>query len=288
MPSPATTQLCEGNKHYGYGLGFDQPYASYAPAIVNPPKDSDVVEEWAFFYGLGQRMGLDLFVASMAGWDQFQESNPGFELLDMKNKPTTDQLHEMLTANARIPLAEIKQHSGGKIYPVDEVVAAKDADFDGRLCVGNAMMMEELAQVYATDYRQLQSVDKYPFRLICRRLNAVINSAGRESDSAQKKYNPAYMHPDDLAALALHDGDTVRLSSSHESILAVVEADASLLCGLISMPHAFGGIPGKDDDKLMQMGSNTGRLTSVESDFDPVTGIPLMSNIPVRLEPIVS
>lgn len=285
LETPATTQLCEGNKHYGYGLGFDEPYASYAPVIVDPPLDSDVVEEWAFFYGLGQRMGLSLFVASQSGWDQFQESDAAFAMLDMQNKPTTDDLHRYLTSNSRIPLAEIKQHRGGKIYPVDEKVQAKDIGFEGRLCVGNTMMMAELAEVYASDYIARQSVASFPYRLVCRRLNAVINSAGREINSASiKAYNPAFMHPDDLAQLDLHDGDTVRILSAHSAILAVVESDASLLTGLISMPHAFGGIPGKDDDKLLQMGSNTGRLTPVDSDYDPITGIPLMSNIPVRIE----
>lgn len=287
LETPATTQLCEGNKHYGYGLGFDEPYASYAPAIVSPPDNSDVVEEWAFFYGLAQRMSLSLFVASMSGWDKFQESAPGFAMLDMENKPTTDDLHNLLTANARIPLAEIKQHRGGKIYDVNETVQPKDSDFTGKLCVGNAMMMQELLDVYQQDYQTLQSTDEFPYRLICRRLNGVINSAGREvNNSSVKKYNPAFMHPDDLKALNLVQGDTVRLSSDHESIFGVVENDATLLQGLVSMPHAFGGIPDKDDNKLLEMGSNTGRLTPVDRNYDPVTGIPLMSNIPVKIESV--
>lgn len=284
LETPATTQLCEGNKHYGYGLGFDEPYASYAPAIIDPPADSDVVEEWAFFYGLAQRMGLSLFVAGQSGWDKFQEAQPAFAMLDMENKPTTDDLHAYLTSNARVSLDEVKQHKGGKIYPIHETVQAKEPGFEGKLCVGNDMMMAELAEVYGEDYRSKQAVDQFPYRLVCRRLNGVINSAGREIDSSSvKPYNPAYMHPEDLAALNLQEGDSVTISSSHASIKGVVESDATLLRGLVSMPHAFGGIPGKDDEKVMEMGSNTGRLTPVEREYDPVTGIPLMSNIPVRI-----
>ena len=284
LETPATTQLCEGNKHYGYGLGFDQPYASYAPAIVEPPEGADVVEEWAFFYGQAQRMGLQLFVAGQAGWDKFQEAAPAFAMLDMENPPTTDDLHGYLTANARVSLDTVKQHKGGKIYPVDETVRAKDSNFTGKLCIGNAMMMQELAGVYQEDYRQKQATERFPYRLVCRRLNGVINSAGRENpDSSEKAYNPAYMHPNDLQALQLSDGDTVTIRSAHAAIKGVVESDAALLRGLISMPHAFGGIPGQDDDKLWAMGSNTGRLSPVDSDYDPLTGIPLMSNIPVQV-----
>ncbi len=284
LETPATTQLCEGNKHYGYGLGFDEPYASYAPAVVEPPAGSDVVEEWAFFYGLGQRMGLTLFVASQTGWDKFQESSPAFALLDMKNKPSTDELHEHLTANARISLSEVKKHRGGKIYEVHESVQAKDPGFEGKLCVGNAMMMQELEEVFHTPATNQNVSKEFPFRLICRRLNNVINSGGREIKSSGKKHNPAYMHPDDLKMLGLGSGDTVAISSPHSAIRGIVEADASLLKGIVSMTHAFGGMPGKDDDKVSEMGSNTGRLVSVESDYDPITGIPLMSNIPVRVE----
>jgi anaerobic selenocysteine-containing dehydrogenase len=285
LETPATTQLCEGNKHYGYGLGFDEPYASYAPAVVEPPEGADVVEEWAFFYGLGQRMGLNLFVASQTGWDKFQESSPAFAFLDMKNKPTTDELHEHLTANARVPLEEVKKHRGGKIYEVNEVVQAKDLAFEGKLCVGNAMMMQELADVFAEPPASQEAANEFPFRLVCRRLNSVINSAGRElKKSSGKQYNPAYMHPDDLECLGLQSGDTVLLSSPHSAIRGIVEPDGTLLKGIISMTHAFGGNPGEDDDKVSEIGSNTGRLVSVENNYDPITGIPLMSNIPVRVE----
>jgi hypothetical protein len=48
------------------------------------------------------------------------------------------------------------------------------------------------------------------------------------------------------------------------------------------MTHAWGRSPGEDDDPRVA-GSNTGRLTAVDQDFDPYTGIPRMSAIPVRV-----
>ena len=51
------------------------------------------------------------------------------------------------------------------------------------------------------------------------------------------------------------------------------------------MPHAFGDAPTRENDaRVREIGSNTGRLTSVERDYDPYSGIPLMSSIPVRVE----
>ena len=52
--------------------------------------------------------------------------------------------------------------------------------------------------------------------------------------------------------------------------------------GAISMPHAFGGLP-EEAHEVARLGSNTGALTPVDRDYDPITGIPRMSAIPVNL-----
>ena len=56
--------------------------------------------------------------------------------------------------------------------------------------------------------------------------------------------------------------------------------------GCISMTHAWGAEPGLEDDAdPLTAGGNTGRLTAIDQDFDPRTGIPRMSAIPVRVRP---
>ena len=62
----------------------------------------------------------------------------------------------------------------------------------------------------------------------------------------------------------------------------MVEEDATLREGLISMSHSFGDAPERDAD-VRAIGANTGRLTSVERDYDRFSGLPRMSNIPVRI-----
>jgi hypothetical protein len=49
-----------------------------------------------------------------------------------------------------------------------------------------------------------------------------------------------------------------------------------------AVPHAFGLNPDEKEDPFVH-GANTGRLSDVEKDYDPYTGIPLMSGIPVRI-----
>jgi hypothetical protein len=49
------------------------------------------------------------------------------------------------------------------------------------------------------------------------------------------------------------------------------------------MSHCFGNAPADDGD-VREVGANTGRLVSVERDYDPYSGIPRMSAIPVQVE----
>lgn len=284
LETPASTLVAETNKYYGYGLGFYQPYASYAPPVVEPPAGSDVIEEWEFFYGLGQRMNLPLFVASQAGWDRLNEAPPTVQMLDMQTKPASEDLHRFLTQHSRIPLDEVKQHPHGHIFDIEQYVQPKDPDCEAKLDLGNALMMTELAQVQEEGAVDDQLQNTFPFRLVCRRHNHVVNSAGRENPKLSKKpYNPAYLHPEDMRELALCDGDIITIRSPHAVIEGVVEEDASIRRGIVSMAHSYGGLPGDTDKSVTEIGSNTGKLVSVTSNYDALTGIPQMSNIPVSI-----
>ena len=125
----------------------------------------------------------------------------------------------------------------------------------------------------------------HPFRLVSRRLPNAYNSSGRDLPSFTRKrtYNPAFMNPEDLEALGLEPGSVVRIASDHAAILGVVEAAPELRRGVVSMSHAFGDAPDRDGD-FLKIGSSTGRLVDAARDFDPYSGIPRMSGIPVAIE----
>ena len=63
----------------------------------------------------------------------------------------------------------------------------------------------------------------------------------------------------------------------------MVAADANLRRGLVSMTHSWGDGPDRDAD-VRTIGANTGRLSPVDVDYERYTGLPRMSNIPVRVE----
>ncbi len=264
---------------YGVGFGTTVPYAQYTPAVVEPPPGAEVIEDWEFFYGLAQRMGLELTLKPIA----FLGPSRGRGTpLDMARKPTTDELFGVLTEGSRVPLDEVKQHPRGAIFPDPEVVVAEgEPGWEGRLDVGNAELMADLAALAATPAPHEAG---FPLRLVSRRVMNVLNSVGHDLPELRRTraYNPAYMHPDDLAELGLTRGDVVELRSPHAAILGVVEADPALRRGLVSMSHAFGDVPERDGE-VRRIGSSTGRLTPVDRDYDRYTGQPRMSNIPVEV-----
>jgi anaerobic selenocysteine-containing dehydrogenase len=266
-----------------YAMGYPEPYAQYSPAIVEPPPGSDVIEEWEFFYGLAQRMELPLTIAAAYEWGPDAE-NPALTDIDLTVKPTNDELFEALTKGSRVPLSEVRKYPEGHVFEdPTAVVRPADPSATGRMELADATMMGELRDVAAEPV--VRDAD-YAFRLVSRRLPDVHNSAGRDIPKLVRKYtyNPAFMNPSDLETLGLVSGDIVEIKSSHSSILGVVEAEAAIRSGVISMPHAFGDAPGSEQDRDVRViGSNTGRLSSVDRDFDPYSGIPLMSAIPVNL-----
>jgi anaerobic selenocysteine-containing dehydrogenase len=92
------------------------------------------------------------------------------------------------------------------------------------------------------------------------------------------------MHPDDLVELDLQSGDTVTITSRHDSIPGVVEADETVRRKVVAMYHCFGGLV-EEDAQHRQLGSNVGRLTPTDKEYDPISGIPRMSNIAVSIAP---
>jgi anaerobic selenocysteine-containing dehydrogenase len=261
-------------------------FGQYAPAVVDPPPGSDVMEEWELFYGLAHRMGMLDGLAQRIGLSpeltpiQPDETVPLFEC-DLTTKPTSDELLEMMCRGSRIPLDEVKRHPHGQLYPDPPVaVEPKDPGWSGRFDVGNTDMM--------TDLRALRDVseqknDEYPYRLLCRRVMHMFNSSGNfPATNRGRVYNPAFMHPYDLQQLGVAKHDLIHIRSRSATVIAVVEPDESVRPGCISMTHGFGDLP-EFDAQVRRTGTPTGRLLGFEEGFDRYSGQPRMSNIPVAV-----
>ena len=284
LEMPAMTSLFDMLPAYAPGFGWQQPYAQYTPAVVDPPPGSDVISEWELFFGLARRMGLELQLRPI---DMNGPTGPAYPL-PTDTAPTDDELFALLTRNARVPLDEVKRHPHGAIFPSDIVVSPKEPGWEHRLDLGNAQMLADLRSVAAQSSgdRASWATPEFPYRLVSRRMHSRYNSGGHTVGRLQSEdsTNPAFMHPDDLADLGLASGDLVQLVSARATIPAVVEPDDSLRRGLVSMTHAWGDAPDLDQD-VRTRGGATARLSDVEDAYDPYSGQPVMSNIPVAVRP---
>jgi anaerobic selenocysteine-containing dehydrogenase len=286
METPGMTMGSELIKYYTSGTGIPAPYAQYVPRIVDPPAGSDLTEEWKFFLGLAKRMGLELWFVNFfgGGGGKFMESPPVVLNMNGDTHLTTEELFEIMCSTSRIPFDEVRSHPHGKIFDVDAVVQERDPDCTARLEVGNDYLLADLATVLAEDFASARNDPAFPFRLIPRRHSNFMNSSGTNLSALNrgKAYNPAYMHPDAIAALGLQSGALVTVTSAHDSIPCVLEADNTLRPDVIAMHHAFGGLPAEDAE-FRDRGSNVGRLTATDIDYDPITGMPRQGNIPVSV-----
>ncbi|CAH0495415.1 molybdopterin-dependent oxidoreductase [Novosphingobium sp. CECT 9465] len=291
LETPACSQFSESMKYYGIWTGgYEQPYAQYAPAVVEPPAGSDTIESWEFFYELAKRLGKQItYFGNAAGTGQHWDKAPVAFPLPLERRPTTEEMFEAMCAGSRVPLAEVKQHRHGNVFgDLSLTVLPRADDCTAMLQLGDPTMMAELGVVFTNRGDTANPSDEFPLMLIPRRANEMMNSIGRTNPklAARRTHNPAYLNPADIAHFGMASGDIISIRSRHGEIKGVVEAEPRLRAGTLSMSHCFGTNPDEVDDPLGQ-GGCTSRLMDANAAFDPIFGQPRMGAIPVAIEAVV-
>lgn len=195
-------------------------------------------------------------------------------------------MYDVLTRDAQVPLSEVRKYPHGHIFDVEpQFVEPGNNDTQFSVCPSD--IASELAEVAAEPFDELgHKLDHgvaFTHRLTCRRMRNVINSVTYLPNTrARHPYNPAFLHPDDLAALGVASGEAIEITSAHGSITAIAKPDERLRPGMVSMTHGWGGLPG-DGTPLHNGGSNVAMLISLEQDLDNITFMPRLSAIPVNL-----
>ena len=271
---PATTFASEGIVFYGLSLGMPEPFAQYQPALIDPPEGSEVTEDWRVFYELARRMGLGLAYFGTG--------------YDMDRPPTTDELLSSFMKRSPVPLDEVKKSPGGRMFKQQAGPAEpKDADWPFRLDLGNADMLNELAAVDRLFHRDsvlagsARQIDGLDLLLVSRRQHGVYNSVGHSLPALAKKvpFNPIFMNPDDAAKLGVKNGDTVQLATARATVSGTVEVASDVRRGVVSVAHGFPNSR-SIDGKPGQAGTSTSALLNDEIEYDPISGLPVMSAVP--------
>ncbi len=281
---PASTRMTEAMKYAGVSRGFTMPWAQYTPAVLPMPPGSDLIDDGAFFFGLAQRMGLQLEWVNMRGQGPNLEGPTQTIPLDMSRVPSVDEMIELACANSRVPLDEVKLHPHGHVHDSELRVQAREPTCTAMLQLADTRMMGELSQLLSESASDAKSPE-FPLTLVSRRTNKLMNSAGRGVPKLDggRVSPPACMHAQDLAALGIASGDLVAIRSRHGLMLARAELDNTLKPGVISVVHGFGNA----SSRLGELGQeqvlgSVSRLINMD-ERDPISGIPRMSAIPVSV-----
>jgi anaerobic selenocysteine-containing dehydrogenase len=265
LEKPGTSRTAEGQ--------LDIPFAQYTPELVRA--DFDVIEEWEFFWELAHRMRTPLRLEN--GID-----------VDIDRKPTPDEWLDIVCAGSRVALDEVRRYPAGKVFEPEVPVRVQPARADrcaARMNVAPAAVTAQLRDIRQESF----GAGQFSHRLISRRMMELFNSTGDHLPGLRRRfpYNPAFMHPADLQRMGIRPGEVVRLDSDHDFIYGIAEASTDVLPGVISMAHARGDVP-ELDGNVRAIGSTTGRLVSTEHDFEPISGIPRQSAIPVNVRALTA
>jgi anaerobic selenocysteine-containing dehydrogenase len=279
---PVMSQLAEvcGVVHPGYA--WTEPYGAYQPAAIEPPDGSDLLESWQIYFRIAQRLGLTLEVVDFMGGGGGVPPK-----VDMGREPTTDEIYELMCAGSAVPLSRVKQYPHGAVFEdARAVIGPRDPACTARLQLGDPAMHAELRAIRAENVggRRKTGPD-FPFLLIPRRMQTMNNSGFRVESPMRPGYNPAFMHPDDLARLSLDAGARVEIRSRHGAIIGFVEPDPDLRRGVVAMSHGYGARPGVAYDPRRH-GANVNELLSWQDDCDPYHGMPRMGAVPIAVAPL--
>ena len=252
--------------------------------MLDPPAGADVLEEWEWLYAIAKQMKLQPSITPFSILDPSRAAAMATPV-DMRSKPSTPDIWRMVLKGAPVSYDEVRSTPEGKVYPRKVVVRQKPAEWKGRLQLGAEPMLRELGEVLLEDAAEASIYAEYPLRLLSLRMRGTMNSSWRENPRQQVKgrpYNPVYINPVDLDALGVCPGDVIEIRSPRAAIQGVAESSVDIRPGCVSMSHGWGTNPDEPDDAL-SFGGCTSRLIADDVEYEPLTGIPRMSAVPVRI-----
>ncbi|GAA6151245.1 molybdopterin-dependent oxidoreductase [Pseudoteredinibacter isoporae] len=164
---------------------------------------------------------------------------------------------------------------------------------EGRLCTEDGLihcLPELIPEDVSRLEQQLNHTARDGLLLIGRRHVRDCNSWMHNSHRLTKGKDrwQLYMHPDDLIARGINDGDTVSIQSRVGQLNVAVKATDEMMPGVVSIPHGWGHNSRKGVKMSIaneQAGVNCNDLTD-EKFYDQVSGNAALNGVPVEVKAI--
>jgi anaerobic selenocysteine-containing dehydrogenase len=262
------------------GLGVQhEPWIQFTERVVAARDERR--EEWWIFGRIAKAMGL------RSVFDAVED--PEQEISDEMLWSRID--HMMATRG--VSLEEVRAKPHGHVY--GDPLAGGDF-FETRIQTDDKKIdccpeaFDDALERCERLFEQMDEEGRDRLKLISRREHNMHNSwyANLEGmKRAGRDRNYLYMHPDDMAAHGVTDGDDVRLANEFGRIEVAVKADDGLMLGVVALAHGWGNAktsgmgyaretPGANPNALLPIGADSYEALSNQSFM---TGIPVVVEV---------
>lgn len=280
-------------EHDHYDLVFNllavRNVAKYSPALFAPSVDSR--HDWQILSELISRLGSKQTKHQMVKKALVKLlNNTGVEwMLDLGLRFGP---HGMLAKQSRhnLSLSRLKSFPHGlDLGPLTAVLPERLFTTSGKIELAPEVYLKGVERMQGQLNETVQASERFPFLLIGRR-HLRSNNSWMHNTPRLIKGKPrctCLIHPQDAQALALSEGDTVRVSSRVGSVEIPVNLSQEIMPGVISIPHGWGHQYEEARLSVAQehAGVNINLLTDDEA-VDPLLGTAILNGVPVKVERI--
>lgn len=246
-------------------------HAQYSPAAV--PKPAGTLYDWEIMAGLDRAFSLASNVTPLPP-QTFREAVDKL----LADGPDELSVDDLLQNPHGVDLGPIEPAPG----PTSELLMTPNS----RVNCAEVSMLSELARLARDMQKPLVPGE---LRLVTRRDLRSMGSFLHNSEKMMKGANRFYleMHPNDMSARTISDGDIVRVSSRANSIELPVRASVEVMAGVVSLPYGWGH--GREGTRLRVANLDTNAGASIndvtdESSFDPISGAAAANGITVTVD----
>ncbi|OAO00341.1 hypothetical protein A8B75_18545 [Sphingomonadales bacterium EhC05] len=246
---------------------FNKPFGHWTAPVVDAPEGT--VDDWYALWSLAKACGLELELMG--------------QKLPMDSAPSSEELLSMVASLGQYPAEQLKEAEGALLADIDPaIVQLRENKQKFQL------LPEDVVSEFMELTSQFQSLTEQgamlsPLHMIVRRHKEAMNSTGTALEATRRQLgnNPAYICPEDMESLNLHDGDTItvrRADGKGSPLYASAKQDASMRAGVIAVSHGW-----SDDQNDPWRATNA--LVDAENDVQSINHMPVMTGIEILITP---
>ena len=247
-----------------------QPFVQYTPAVVEPRGERR--PEWWIAHRLLQELGRKSMLDDpepdpWAKWRNMLDTGSGVDLTELQRTGEVKVL----------PPPAPGQFLERQVFTGDGRVDCCPPSFTAAIERCGSLFTEAATEASEGGLRLIHKRDPWMH-------NSWFANVARMKRGGRTT-NPLSMHPDDAGQRDLADGDAVRVTSAHGEIDSVVELDADLMPGVVSMVHGWGhtASPGMRVATAHPGANPNVLLPTGEGSYEPLSSQAHMTGIAVKV-----